>query len=100
MRSGYLVHEVTTAAFSRDTLSAGRPSPYQIAYSDGVASTPNGSTPSVNGIFLSIISESQTTFHKLSLNLYENGAIYDTKAEDKSASPIIVGYLVRRGPTS
>jgi len=75
MRSGYLVQDETTAAFSRDTLSAGRPSPCQIAYSDGVASTANGSTPSVYGIFFSIISLSQIVFHRLSLNLYENGAI-------------------------
>ena len=67
MMSGYLLQEVTTAAFSRDTLSAGRPSPCQTAWSDGVARTPSGSTPRVYGIFLSMISLSQTNFQSLSL---------------------------------
>jgi len=45
MISGYLLHEVTTAAFSSETLSAGRPCPYQIACSDGVARMLSGSIP-------------------------------------------------------
>jgi len=90
MINGYLVQDVTTAAFSRETLSAGRPSPCQMACSDGVARTPSGSTPSVYGIFFSMISLSQTYFQSLSLKVYENGPIYETKAAEISASPIIV----------
>lgn len=77
-------------AFSIDTLSAGSPSPFQIALSDGVARTSNGSIPSVIGIYLSLISGIHFSCQSSFLNVKLNGPIYETKADATRASPIVV----------
>ena len=92
MISGYLLQETTTAAFSKETLSSGSPSVFHIAYSETVARTPNGSIPSVHGIFLSLISKIQLSLQSLFLNVNENGPMYETKAADIKASPTIVTH--------
>ena len=65
MISGYLLHEVMTAAFSRETLSAGRFYVYQRACSAGFDNTKSGSTPSVSGTFYVTISASHSSFQRL-----------------------------------
>lgn len=73
--SGYLLQDTMTEAFSRDTLSAGRPSVFHLAWSASLASTLRGSTPSVKGIFLVIMSGIQVSFHKVYLKVKEKGPI-------------------------
>jgi len=82
------LHDVITEAFSKDIGSAGKFSFFQLALIASVVKILSGSILAVIGIYLAWISVNQTFYHRLSLNLAENGAIYETKAEAKRASPI------------
>lgn len=73
MMSGYLLQDTTTAAFSRETRSAGRPSVFQTAWSASLARTLSGSMPVVHGIYLSAISGSQASRQSCPLKEAENG---------------------------
>ena len=53
-------------------------------------STPSGSTPSVYGIFFSVISPIHSLHQRLYLSAEWNGPIYDTKAAETRALPIMV----------
>jgi len=55
-----------------------------------VVSIPNGVTPVVMGIFLSMISGNQVFYHKFNLNLMLKAPIYETNADANKQSPIMV----------
>ena len=90
MIKGHLEQLEMIAAFSMDIVSAGSPSLHHLAFLDSVVRILRGVTPSVMGIILKVMSGSQVFCHKLVLNLEVKAPMYDTNAEAKSASPIIV----------
>ena len=90
MIRGHLEQLEIIAAFSIDIVSAGRPSLHHLAFFDSVVRIFRGVTPSVMGICLAMISGSQVDSHRFNLNFEVKAPMYETKAEAKRASPIIV----------
>jgi hypothetical protein len=71
-------------------LSAGKPSLHHYAFLDSVVRIFNGVIPSVIGICLAIISGNHVFYQSSNLNLDVKAPIYETNADAKRASPIIV----------
>ena len=65
-------------AFSKDMLSAGRPSFFHLAFRDSLVRIFRGSMPSVYGIPLLVMSGSQISLQSSSLSCDEKAPMYET----------------------
>mmetsp|Transcript_83826 Transcript_83826/g.191346 ORF Transcript_83826/g.191346 Transcript_83826/m.191346 type:complete len:257 (-) Transcript_83826:910-1680(-) len=87
INKGHLSQDVTTAAFSMETRSAGNDSFFHLAISASDTRTFRGSTPSVWGILRSTMSLFQLCFQRSVRKAAENGEIYPTKDDARRQSP-------------
>lgn len=99
IKRGHLEQDVIIDAFSKDMLSAGRPSFFHLAFRDSVVNILSGSIPSVNGISLLTMLGSQISCQSYLLSFDEKAPMYETNSLARSTSPMTLLMLAFKNCT-